>query len=151
VRSQIGALALVYIERRNGMKKVIAAAAIVVAGLSMTACSSDADVVSENLSKSAEQFEIDRRIVFYNGITDKYILTIEGRCSVEPGSYLEVICKIGPDEYKKHFLGESDNVTWFAEQLEAADADEYHYRVIFKPESVIPNIDPEVGALDPND
>jgi hypothetical protein len=34
----------------------------------LNACS-DADIASKNLSKAAEMFEIDRRIVFYNGIT----------------------------------------------------------------------------------
>ena len=81
--------------------------------LAITGCS-DADVASENLSKAADQFEITRRIVFYNGITGEYILTIEGLCSL--GNYdaagsLSVTCKTGANEFKKHFLGLSDNVT----------------------------------------
>lgn len=43
----------------------------------------DASVASRNLSEAAEQFEIYRRVVFYNGITDNYILSIEGYCSIE--------------------------------------------------------------------
>jgi hypothetical protein len=43
--------------------------------------------------------------------------------------------------YKKHFLGLSDNVTYFAEQLETADVSVYHHRIIFKPQSIIPEID----------
>ena len=58
-----------------------------------------------------------RRVVFLNGITDTYLLSIEGLCSVEDQSkQLEVTCKVGEREYKKHFLGLSDNVTYFAEQ-----------------------------------
>ena len=110
----------------------------------LAACSSDADVASTNISKAADQFEINRRIVFYNGITAAYILTIEGLCSL--GNYdsartLSVTCKTGPKEYKKHFLGLSDNVTFFAEQIDPAAADAYHYRVIFKPTSIVPDID----------
>lgn len=105
-----------------------------------------ADIASKNLSKAAEQFEIDRRIVFFNGITDKYLLTVEGRCSVETfesalGGSLEVTCKVGPKAYKKHFLGLSDNVSYFVEQTESADVSEYHYRVIFRPEAIIPDIE----------
>ena len=48
---------------------------------SISGCS-DADVASSNLSKAADQFEITRRIVFYNGITGDYILTIQGLCSL---------------------------------------------------------------------
>ena len=104
-------------------------------------CSTDADVASENLSKAADQFEINRRIVFFNGITDSYMLTIEGRCNItDDGRKLSTVCKVG-DGYKKHYLGLSDNVTYFVEQLDAANVSTDHYRVIFKPESIIPNID----------
>ena len=105
-------------------------------------CSSDATMASKNLSKAAEQFEIERRVVFYNGITDKYILEIRGRCSVHSqNGKLDVTCKTGPDAYKKHYLGLSDNVTYFAEQLESKDVSVYHYRVIFKPSEIINDID----------
>ena len=127
------------------MKKSLALLALVPA-LLITGCESDADVASRNLSKAAEQFEIERRIVFFNGITDKYLLTVEGRCSVETaesalGGSLEVTCKVGPDRFKKHFLGLSDNVSYFVEQQEAVKASVYHYRVIFKPETIVPNFD----------
>ena len=50
------------------MKKIIVAVAAL--ALFAGACSTEADVASENLSKAADQFEISRRIVFLNGITD---------------------------------------------------------------------------------
>lgn len=119
-------------------------AAIVV--LAIAGCSTDARVASRNLAKSAEMFELERRIVFYNGITDKYILSVEGRCSINStGATLAVTCKTGEDQYKKHHLGLSDNVTYFSEQLEPAEVSVYHYRVIFKPQSIIPNIDLEAS------
>lgn len=119
----------------------------------LAGCQTDADVASHNLSQAAEMFEIERRVVFFNGITDEYLLSIEGLCSVETGDSmlsgsLEVTCKTGPNAYKKHFLGLSDNVSFFVEQLEAADASEYHYRVIFKPQTIIPDIDFE-GSTNP--
>lgn len=115
---------------------------LVVFALILGACTTDADVASANLSKSAEQFEIDRRVVFINGITDTYLLSIEGKCSIEDqGNQLEVTCKTGDNEYKKHFLGLSDNISYFVEQLEGADVSVYNYRVIFKPEVIIPDID----------
>ena len=102
----------------------------------------DAGVASYNLSKASDMFEIDRRIVFYNGITGEYMLTVEGRCSIEPqADKLEVTCKIGVDEYKKHYLGLSDNVTYFAEQLESAEVSVYRYRVVFKPSVIVPDVD----------
>lgn len=110
----------------------------------LAGCASDANVASSNLSKAADQFEIDRRIVFYNGITGEYMLTLEGKCSL--GNYdttkeLSVTCKTGDSSYKKHFLGLSDNVTYFVEQLEDKTVSAYHYRVIFKPSVILPDID----------
>lgn len=122
------------------LKKTIAALALL-GTLALAGCD-DAHVASQNLSKAADNFEINRRIVFYNGITGDYILTIEGLCSQEPNDKkIAVICKTGPGEYKKHFLGLSDNVTYFSEQLQPAQASVYHYRVTFKPSVILPSID----------
>ena len=110
-------------------------------------CSSDASIASQNLSKAADMFEINRRIVFLNGITDTYLLSIEGKCSIEDQrTQLEVTCKTGPGAFKKHFLGLSDNVTYFAEQLSDSQSSTFHYRVIFKPQSILPNVDIETSA-----
>ena len=106
------------------------------------ACVDDAQIASRNVSKAADNFEVQRRVVFMNGITDNYLLEILGRCSIEDQlNQLEVICKVGPGTYKKHFLGLSDNVTYFVEQLEAVEASAYHYRVTFKPQVIIPDFD----------
>lgn len=111
--------------------------------LALAACDNDARVASRNLSVAADNFEINRRIVFYNGVTGGYILMIEGLCSQQPDSdkKLSVVCKTGPSTFKKHFLGLSDNVTYFSEQLDAAQASAYFYRVTFKPSEIIPAID----------
>lgn len=109
----------------------------------------DADVASQNISKAADQFEINRRVVFYNGISGEYILTIEGLCSLgntDKSREISITCKTGPRSFKKHFLGLSDNVTFFAEQLESANVSAYHYKVIFKPQTIIPDIDLKVGS-----
>ena len=109
-------------------------------------CSTDATVASRNLSVKAEMFEIDRRIVFFNGFTDTYLMTIEGRCSIEPSTnVLRVTCKTGPDAFKKHYLGLSDNVSYFVEQLKDVDVSVYRYKVIFKPSVIIPDIDIPIG------
>lgn len=124
------------------MRKFIAFIIVSILALMFIGCASDADRASYNISKAAEQMEINRRIIFYNGITDKYILSIEGRCSVEFSTLkFAVTCKTGPNVFKKHYLGRADNVFPFIEQLDSADVSVYHYRVIFKPEAIIPNID----------
>ncbi len=128
-------------------RKIATAAAILIAApVLLAGCSSAADVAADNLSVAAENFEITRRIVFINGITDKYLLEIEGRCSVETGNSalggsLEVTCKTGPSAYKKHFLGLSDNVSFIVEQMEGADVSTYTYRVIFRPDQIVPDLE----------
>ena len=125
------------------MKKIIALLSFIFMLAMLMGCEqSDARVASRNLSQAADMFEINRRIVFYNGITDAYILQIEGRCSVEFKSLkFEVTCRTGDQQFKKHYLGRADNVFPFIEQLESKDVSVYHYRVIFKPSTIIPDVD----------
>ena len=107
-----------------------------------TGCSSDATIASRNIATAAEQFEIYRRVVFFNGITDQYILQIEGNCSIEDrNKQLEVTCKRHDGKYVKHHLGLSDNVSYFSEQMTHANVSTLRHRVIFKPESIVPDID----------
>lgn len=112
-----------------------------------TACNeTDADVAAHNISKAAEQFEVDRRIVFFNGITDRYVLEIDGYCSVETANSglsgaIEVTCKTGPGKFKKSFMGLSDNVSYLVEQVDPINVSTNHYRVIFKPEAIVPDLD----------
>lgn len=128
-------------------------AAVLVAGtlaLGLASCTSDADMASKNLSTAAEAFEVQRTIVGINGITGNTIFFAEGRCSVEsaesflPGA-VEVTCKYGPSEYRKHFvmLGDQDSIS--ITQEHAIDASEYHTRIVLKPQNVIPEFDIMVG------
>lgn len=129
-------------------KNLFGIVAIIFAGHLIAGCSSDADLASHNLSKAADQFEVPRRVVFYNGITGEYILTVEGLCSLgnnDSAGRMSVTCKTGPASYKKHFLGLSNNVTFFAEQTEPVAASPYRYRVIFKPSVIVPDIDIKLG------
>jgi uncharacterized lipoprotein NlpE involved in copper resistance len=124
------------------VKKLLLALATLV--VMLTGCGNDADVVSQNISTAADNFQIERRIVFYNTQSDTYMLTIEGLCSLgnaDKEGELSVTCKIGPSLYKKHFLGLSRNVTYLVEQMDAAAVSPYHYKVVFKPSTVIPDLE----------
>lgn len=107
------------------------------------ACATDSAVVNDNLDKDADNFKVNRRVVFYNAINGDYILQIEGYCSVDPGdaNRMTVTCKTG-SQYKRNALGKSDNVLWFYEQLTTSDVSPNHYKVIFKPSVIIPQ--PEI-------
>jgi len=124
-------------------KKLGIAAVAASMALGLGACSSDADVASRNLSNAADNFEVQRRIIFYNGITGDYVLEVIGLCSVgndRTADELSITCKTGPSEFKKHFLGRSDNVTWFAEQIESKGVGTDRYQVNFKPSVILPDV-----------
>ena len=125
------------------MFKKLFAVAVLSFGLLLTGCSREAQVASDNLSHAADNFQLDRRIVFYNGITGDYVLTIEGKCSFEAVSErkVDVTCKVGDKEFKKHSLGISDNVTYFSEQLTSKGVSVYQYKVDFRPTTIIPDVD----------
>ena len=124
------------------MKKMIVKGLLAIMTILFLAGCTEADTVSQNLSKSADSFEVQRRVVFLNGITDEYLLTIEGLCSItDQSNQLEVTCKVAEGQYKKHFLGLSDNVSYFVEQTDAKYESAYHYKVLFRPESIIPDIE----------
>ena len=116
--------------------------------LSLGACT-PAQTASYNLSNDSDNFRVMRRVVFVNGITDKYLLSIEGLCSItkdKEDAQLEVTCKTGDGEYKKHYLGISDNVTYFVEQMDATAVDTFHYKVQFRPEELLPDVDVQVSG-----
>lgn len=120
--------------------------AVLAAGsmLALGACTPAAETASRNISYDSDNFKVMRRVVFVNGITDKYLLSIEGLCSItkdKEDNQLEVTCKTGEDEFKKHYLGISDNVTYFVEQMDASSVDTFHYKVAFRPETLLPDID----------
>lgn len=131
------------------MRKLTVAVALGLALLIASGCTSDADKVSKNIGRAAEQFEVQRKIIGVNGITDKVLFEVEGKCSLEQNSALpknlEVICKHGPHDYRKHFIGLSDNVTWISTQEQGIDASVYHTRIILKPENIVPNFDLVTG------
>jgi hypothetical protein len=129
--------------------RYILIAVLVALSLVTAACGSNADVVSDNLSKEAEKFNVQRRIVGINGITDKILFEVEGRCSLEYGDTmkdtLDVICKHGPNDYRKHYVGISDNVTFISTQLKGLDVSEYRTKIIIKPENIVPDFDLVAG------
>lgn len=109
----------------------------------VAACERPADVASRNLSMAADNFEVMRRVVFYNGITDAYILEVTGFCSIgndNTSNQFTITCK-DITGFKKHFLGLSDNVTYFAEQVEAENVSTFHTRVLWRPQTILPDID----------
>lgn len=123
-------------------RTAIIATAVILGGLGLTACTSAADKANENLTKAAENFEVPRRIVGINGITDEVLFSVEGFCSYESdGGTFEAICKQPDGKIERTTMHLSDNVTFVSTQLGGVDVDLFRSRVIFRPETIIPNFD----------
>ena len=131
---------------KKRMKTAIVGA-VLAAGLLSTAaaCDSDAKKASENVSTAADNFEVQRKIVGVNTRTDKYLFYVEGRCSIEREGDLVVICKHGENDYRKHYLGQANDVAWVATQEAGIDVSVYHTRIIIKPENILPNLELSTG------
>ena len=126
------------------MKKIVGIITAFVLAVSLSSCMSAADRADENLSKAAENFEVPRRIVGVNGITDKVLFVVEGFCSYESDSNkIWVICLVdrATGEVNRTTLMRSDNVTMVVTQLQGVEVDLFRPRVIFRPENVVPNFD----------
>ena len=117
--------------------KLIYVPIIAMSSLFFSGCAQESNVASNNISVEAHDFKINRRCIFYNGITGEGLLSVTESDSQRR---LEVTVKTGPTAYKKHYLGLSDNVSYFVEQLEPVKTDPFHYRVIFRPQTIIPDI-----------
>lgn len=125
------------------MKRLIWFVPVLVAGLLAGACESAADRANKNLSKAAENFEVPRRIVGINGITDEPLFEVTGFCSYEvpdDGTF-EAICKNEDGTIERTTLYLSDNVTFVSTQLRGVDVDLFNPRIIFRPETIIPDFD----------
>jgi len=126
------------------MKRLMINVCVFVAiAFGMFGCIDDASVVRSNLERQEQNFGTYRRVVFYNGITGEYILTIEGYLAliVDIDGDLVVTVKTEDGTYLKHYLGISDNVTYFSEALKANSVSASHYKVVFKPSIIVPTIE----------
>lgn len=125
------------------MKKKIAAI-VVAAGLmlGLSACGgSDAKTVSDNISKEADQFNVQRKITVLNTRTDKFMFYAEGRCSVErDNGWLVAICRHAENEYRKHLIGPATDAFPMVEQLAPIDVSRYHTLIVMRPEGIIPDL-----------
>lgn len=123
-------------------KTIVTTLALGVAAFTLAACQDDATIASQNISRAADNFEVIRRTVFMNGITDQYMLEVIGRCSInDRGSSIQLTCMDENGEVRRHQLGLSDNVTYFSEQVEPIGVSFNHYRVTIRPQQIIPDFD----------
>ncbi len=127
---------------RRNLKKM----AVIVTGLAMTAalavgCERQADRVSYNISKQADNFNTIRQITVINCIKGETLFQMTGKMSLKVDAaenQLEVTVEDENGSYKKHFIGLSDNVTYTVEDVTDNYVDNYRYTLNFNPKMWIP-------------
>ena len=120
-------------------KKFVTLISLMAVGVSLSACT-EAEKVSYNVSKEADNFNVVRRVAVINTRTDKVEFEVMGNISVDTSNEnkLVIIAETGKDTYKKHLVNMTDWNMYVVEDLEGADVNKYRYEVNYMPESIIP-------------
>lgn len=121
------------------MKKVLSFILIAIAILTLCACT-QADRVSQNISKEADNFNVTRRLAVINARTDKPVFELIGNFSLSNNidNELEITVEAGRGVYKKHFVYLNEWTIYVVEDVSGAYVSPYHYEVNFLPEMIVP-------------
>lgn len=123
-------------------KKILVGLLAGVMMLGLVGCDQrQADDVSYNLSLRADNFEDVRQITVINCLQGDVLFQMTGKMSIEvdgSDNQLEIVVEDENGEYKKHFIGLSDNVTYVVEDITSGDVSKYSYTLNFNPNMWIP-------------
>lgn len=124
------------------MKKILYCALCAIMLICMSSCGQQADRVSENLSKQADNFNIVRQVTVINCLQGDVLFQMTGKMSIKADNadnQLEIIVE-DDGTYTKHFIGLSDNVTYVVEDLNlgANNVSNYKYTINYNPKMWLP-------------
>ena len=125
------------------MKKLISIllAVVMIACLCYGCETRQADVVSYNLSLEADNFNNVRQVTVINCLQGDVLFQMTGKLSITADTadkQLEIIVEDEYGQYKKHFIGLSDNVTYVVEDITSGDVSSYKYTLNFNPKMWLP-------------
>lgn len=118
---------------------VMTIAAVLLSGCN--AIGTEAERVSYNVSQSADNFNVTRRLTVLNARSDKPMFELVGNFSIETDNVdnqLEVVCEVGKNQYKKHFVRLNEWTMYVVEDIGGAEVNKYRYEVNYLPEAIIP-------------
>ena len=107
----------------------------------LSACGSEAQRVSYNLSQEADNFNVVRQLTVINCLEGDTLFQMTGKMSIKADTndnQLEIIVENEDGSYKKHFVGLSDNVTYVVEDLDVNHIEKYKYTLNYNPKMWIP-------------
>ena len=114
---------------------------LIVFAVELTGCR-EADMVSYNVSKDADNFNVLRRFAVINTRTDKVEFELIGAFSLndesENGHKVYVIVEKEDGTYLKHIIGLNEDTFYVVEDLGGAKVNKYKYEINYVPESIVP-------------
>lgn len=131
-------------------KLLVVLAFVMLTALFLTGCETGTEVdrVSYNLSQEADNFNDIRQLTVINCLQGDVLFQMTGKMSITADTadnQLEIIVEDEYGDYKKHFIGLSDNVTYVVEDITSGDVSKYKYTLNFNPNMWIPY---EVETID---
>ena len=109
-------------------------------GATFVGCN-QAERVSYNLSREADNFNNVRQVTVMNCITNEILFQMTGKLSIEADTtynQLEIVVEVEDGHYKKHFIGLGDNVAYVVEDITGENVSNYKYTLNFNPKMIIP-------------
>ena len=100
-----------------------------------------AERVSHNLSREADNFNNVRQVTVMNCITNEILFQMTGKLSIKADTtdnQLEIVAEVEDGHYKKHFIGLGDNVAYVVEDITGENVSNYKYTLNFNPKMIIP-------------
>lgn len=122
-------------------KRILALLTASLLALSLVGCGTEAERVSHNLSQEADNFNDIRQVTVINCLQGDVLFQMTGKMSITADTddnQLEVVVEDENGDYKKHFIGLSDNVTYVVEDITSKDVNKYKYTLNFNPNMWIP-------------
>lgn len=117
---------------------ILAAVSIYILGATLTGCTNEANKVSQNIAKEADNFNVYRRVVIINTRTDKIEFEVVGKMSVSIGSNRIDLIIENEGKYYKHIINLTDNNMYVVEDLGGSEVNKYKYEINYIPEMIIP-------------
>lgn len=116
------------------MKKLLSIVLCILIMVSLCGCR-EASIVSHNVSKEADNFNVMRRITVFNIRTDTVLMQMTGYFALQNNSTKElvVIAEVEKGVYQKHFIYLNDYTMYTVEDLNGAKVSAYSYELEFLP------------------
>ena len=115
-------------------KRIMAVLSVCLLAAILAGCT-EADRVSRNVSRQADNFNVMRRVMVINTRTDTPLLEVIGRLSVNTkDGDINIIIEVEQGVYKKHFVSMNQYTVYVVEDINGIAVSPYHYEINVLPQ-----------------